>query len=43
MNLTHSDLIRIAEKFDKWLTDIANEYHIDKDIIQGLIKQFLIG
>ena len=41
--MTTEEVILIAEKFNDWLEDIAKEYGQDKDVIQYLIKQFLIG
>lgn len=36
-------LIEIAEKFNKWLNEISDEYRISKDDLQDIIKSFLIG
>ena len=41
--MTQAQLIEIAEKLNKWLDDISAEYHIDKIVLQDIIKQFLIG
>ena len=41
--MTREQLIEIAEKLNKWLDDISDEYQIDKIVLQGIIKQFLIG
>lgn len=41
--MTQAQLIEIAEKLDKWLDDISDEYQIDKMTLQDIIKHFLIG
>lgn len=42
--MTQQQLIEIAEKLNKWLDDISDEYHIDKIKLQDIIKRFfLIG
>ena len=35
------DLIKIAESFNKWLTETAKQYGIDKDDLQEIIKSFI--
>ena len=35
------DLIKIAESFNKWLTETAEQYGIDKDDLQEIIKSFI--
>lgn len=41
--MTQEQLIEIAEKLNKWLNDISAEYQINKNDLQAIIKQFLIG
>lgn len=41
--MTQQQLIEIAEKLNKWLDDISDEYQMDKTDLQDIIKQFLIG
>lgn len=41
--MTIEQLIEIAEKFNKWLENISSEYCINKNDLQSIIKQFLIG
>ena len=41
--MTIEEAILIIEKFNDWLEDIAQKYGQDKDTIQFLIKQILIG
>ena len=41
--MTTEEIILIAEEFNDWLENIAKKYGQDKDVIQFLIKQFLIG
>ena len=39
--MSREQLIEIAVKFNEWLTDISNEYEVDKIDLQDIIKQFL--
>lgn len=41
--MTQAQLIEIAEKLNKWLDDISDEYQISKTDLQDIIKHFLIG
>lgn len=41
--MSTDQLIEIAEKFNKWLNEISDEYQISKDDLQDIIKSFLIG
>lgn len=34
-------MIHIAESFNNWLENTAEEYNMDKGEVQGLIKQLL--
>lgn len=34
-------LVKIAEELNKWLTETAEKFNMDKDDLQSLIKQFL--
>ena len=43
MKTTTEEVILIAEKFNDWLEDIAKKYGWDKNDVQFLIKQLLIG
>ena len=40
--MTREQLIEIAEKLNKWLDEVSEEYKIDKITLQDIIKQFLI-
>lgn len=35
------DLIKIAESFNEWLTETAEQYGIGKDDLQEIIKSFI--
>ena len=37
-----NELIKFAEDFDTWLTEMSIKYNIDKDTLQGIIKQLLM-
>ena len=39
--MTSEDLINIAIDFDKWLKTESEKYGINKDDIQGIIKDLL--
>lgn len=41
--MTQVQLIEIAEKLNRWLDDISDEYEIDKTDLQDIIKHFLVG
>lgn len=41
--MTREEAIHIAEEFCNWIEDMAKKYGWDKNDIQLLIKQFLIG
>lgn len=41
--MTREQLIEIAEKLNKWLDEVSEEYQTDKITLQDIIKQFLIG
>lgn len=41
--MTQAQLIEIAEKLNRWLDDISDEYEIDKTDLQDIIKHFLVG
>lgn len=43
MIMTQAQLIEIAEKLNKWLDDVSDEYQIDKTELQDIIKHFLVG
>ena len=36
-------VIRIAELFTKWLDETSEDIGIDKNLLQAIIKQFLVG
>jgi len=37
----YSVLIEIAESLDRWLTETAEKFNIDKNDLQSVIKQLL--
>lgn len=39
----YGKMLIVAESFNKWLEEISKEVGLDKDTVQALIKQFLIG
>lgn len=39
--MTDLDLLKIAYKFNQWLKKTAEEYGMDKDDLQEIIKMFL--
>ena len=41
--MTNIDLYEIAVKFDKWLEETSEELEIDKDNLQSIIRDLLIG
>ena len=43
LNVMQTELIAIAEEFNKWLDNTSHEHNIDKNAMQNIIKQFLIG
>ena len=36
------DLVKIAELLNKWLTETAEKFNMDKDDLQSIVKQFLV-
>ena len=36
------DIIKIAEKFNRWLEETAAYYGMDKDELQEIIKSFIV-
>lgn len=42
MSLLESNILCVAEEFNAWLEDMEENYGMDKDEIQFLVKQFLI-
>lgn len=41
--MSMDQLIEIAEKLNKWLNEVSDEYQIPKTDLQDIIKSFLIG